>query len=311
MVAVRRVAREMAAQDWLLVGYFVALAIAVASGSGRDKSLSCAMVAFDATILGGAILLVRGGILKDGLASVVYRAGVFVPVFISYFQLRWILPTVTTRSLDGDLHAFDLAVFGVEPAVAWDRFVTPVTTEWFAFFYFGYFFVMGAHIFPFLFLGKDDLLMRHFGLGIFFQFCATHLLYMVVPGFGPYKVLTFVHALDGGTFRDLVMSSVHSAGAQKDIFPSLHTGAPTFLTVFSFLHRDRAPFKYTWPILAFVVSQIIIATMFLRWHWLVDIVAGFSLATTNAIVSRAIVRWEIRRREARGATPIFGRSVWR
>ena len=203
----------------------------------------------------------------------------------------------------------DTSVFGVEPAVAGDRFVTPVTTEWFAFFYFGYFFGMGAHIFPFLFLGKDDLLMRHFALGIFFQFCATHLLYMVVPGFGPYKALTFVHALDGGTFRDLVMSSVHSAGAQKDIFPSLHTGAPTFLTVFSFLHRDRKPFKYTWPILAFVVSQIIIATMFLRWHWLVDIVAGFSLATANALVSRAIVRWEARRREARGSMPIFGPSV--
>jgi membrane-associated phospholipid phosphatase len=299
----------MAAQDWLLVGYFTLLSLAVLSGSGPYLHLSYAMVTVDVAILGAALVLVRGGVVQGGLASFIYRAGVFLPVFISYFQLRWILPTVTTRALDVQLYAFDTSVFGVEPAVAWDRFVNPSTTEWFAFFYFGYFFIMGAHIFPFLFVGKDGVLLRHFALGIFVQFCTTHLLYMVVPGFGPYKVLTFTHALDGGTFRDLVMSSVHSAGAQKDIFPSLHTGAPTFLTVFSFLHRDRVPFKYTWPILAFIVSQIIIATMFLRWHYLIDIIAGFTLATTNAIVTLAIVRREMRAREARGAMPIFGPSL--
>ena len=309
MLGVRRVAREMAAQDWLLVSYVCLLTLAVALGSGPDKNLCYGMVALDATILFTAIVLVRGGMVKGGLASFIYRAGVFIPVLISYFELRWILPTVTTRALDVQLYALDLRVFGVEPAVAWDRFVNPSTTAWFAFLYFGYFFVMGAHIFPFLIFGKDGLLFRHFALGIFVQFCTTHLLYMVVPGFGPHEFLSFVHPLDGGTFRDLVMESVHSAGAQKDIFPSLHTGAPTFLTVFSFMHRDRAPFKYTWPVLAFVVSQIIIATMFLRWHYLIDIVAGFSLATTNGIVSLAVVKWELRRREARGLMPVFGRAM--
>ncbi|CAN5658075.1 hypothetical protein BH09MYX1_BH09MYX1_03400 [soil metagenome] len=309
MFGVRRVAREMAAQDWLLVGYFVILTLAISSGSGEYKRLSFEMAAFDSAILLSAIVLVRGGILRGGVASLVYRAGVFIPVFISYFQLRWILPTVSTHALDANLYAFDTRVFGVEPAVAWDRFVNPSTTEWFSFFYFGYFFIMAAHIFPFLFFGKDGVLLRHFALGIFVQFCATHLLYMVVPGFGPYKFLTFQHDLEGGTFRDLVMASVHSAGAQKDIFPSLHTGAPTFLTVFSFIHRDEKPFKYTWPFLAFAVSQIIIATMFLRWHYLIDIIAGFTLATTNAIVTLAIVKWEMRRRERRGVSPVFGRSI--
>jgi PAP2 superfamily len=309
MLGLWRVVREMAAQDWLLVSYVVGLALAVASGSGPDKGLSIAMVAFDAAILFSAIGLVRGGVVKGGVASILYRGGIFIPVLISYFQLRWILPTVTTRALDVQLFDLDMHVFGVEPAVAWDKFVNPSTTEWFAFFYFGYFFIMAAHIFPFLFFGKDGVMFRHFGLGIFVQFCVTHLLYMVVPGFGPYKVLTFAHALDGGTFRDLVMASVHSAGAQKDIFPSLHTGAPTFLTVFSFMHRRRLPFKYTWFVLAFVVSQIIIATMFLRWHYLIDIVAGFSLAVTNGIVSLAIVKWELRRRETLGKMPVFGRSL--
>ena len=37
--------------------------------------------------------------------------------------------------------------------------------------------------------------------------------------------------------------------------------------------------------------------MFLRWHYLVDIVAGLTLATTAALVSHRIVVREIARRE--------------
>lgn len=305
-----RVQLNMAGHDWLLVAYFVILVMAVASGGGPDRTLSFQMLALDVAILGTTLVLVRGEIVSGGLGSAIYRAGIFIPILISYFQLRWILPTVTTNALDSQLFQFDMRVFGVEPAVAWDRFVNPSTTEWFAFFYFGYFFIMASYIFPFLLFGRDGVLFRHFALGIFVQFCTTHLVYMLVPGFGPYKSLTFVHELDGGTFRDLVMASVHSAGAQKDIFPSLHTGGPTFLTVFSFIHRDKLPFKFTWAPLAFCVSQIIIATMFLRWHYLIDIVAGFTLATSNAYFSLKAVTWEMQRRETRGAMPVFGRSIW-
>ncbi len=306
-----RVLQNMAAHDWLLAVYFCILVIAVASGSGPDKTLSFEMLAFDIAVLTTTILLIRGEVVKAGLGSAIYRAGIFIPILISYFQLRWILPTVTSGALDSQLYHFDLRVFGVEPAVAWDQYVNPITTEWFSFFYFGYFFIMASYIFPFLIFGRDNLLFRHFGLGILVQFCVTHTVYMLVPGFGPYKTLSFVHELNGGTFRDLVMASVHSAGAQKDIFPSLHTGGPTFLTVFSFIHRDKLPFKYTWGPLAFCVSQIIIATMFLRWHYLIDIIAGFTLATSNAIFSLTVVKWELKRREMTGAMPVFGRSLWK
>src|SRR5258708_4466195 len=80
-------------------------------------------------------------------------------------------------------------------------------------------------------------------------------LYAVVPGFGPYHELHFEHELQGGFFWGVVLHGVHSAGALKDIFPSLHTGAPTFFAIFAFVHRKHIVFKYTWPILAFCVLQ--------------------------------------------------------
>jgi membrane-associated phospholipid phosphatase len=90
-----------------------------------------------------------------------------------------------------------------------------------------------------------------------------------------------------------------------DIFPSLHTAAPTAVALFSLRNRKELPFRYTWPLVAFCTVNIIIATMFLRWHYLIDVVVGFALAATGVWLSRPVTRWELARRERLG----YG-AVW-
>ena len=77
------------------------------------------------------------------------------------------------------------------------------------------------------------------------------------------------------------------------------------------MHRRVFPFRFTWPFMAFAATQIILATMFLRWHYLVDIVAGITLATTAAVFSYGIVMWEAGGRDLRGVRPIFTPLAWR
>ena len=98
---------------------------------------------------------------------------------------------------------------------------------------------------------------------------------------------------------------VESAGAQKDIFPSIHTAAPTFAFLFSFHNRSHLPYRYSWPVLGFFVCNIIVATMFLRWHWLLDIVAGIFLAVVAQELSVVGTRWERRRRSELGLQPAW------
>jgi hypothetical protein len=305
---------NLAAQDIHNIVYFALMLIAVltANGPGRDQSIRTVLI--DITCLAVGLALTRGEILRNGSFShgLVYRLTLCLAVFLSYFQLRWILPAVSPHSLDAELLAFDLRVFGYEPAIAWDRYVTPHTTEWFAFFYFGYFFLLSAHVLPIMLLGKDQLRTAHFALGIFIVFCTGHLLYMVVPGWGPYHHLAgqFEHPLEGGLFWRLVRATVDAGGSQKDIFPSLHTATPTYFAIYSYMHRRALPFRFTWPFMAFVATQIIVATMFLRWHYLVDILAGITLATTAALVSYRIVSWETVRRERRRVPAIFTSLDW-
>ena len=306
-----RLGKNLAAQDLVVAGYLTVLAIAVlmAHGAGRETSIRLVTADIVGFVIG--LFLTRGGILRQGSPAnaLVYRLTVFLPVFLSYFQLRWILPAVSPHSLDANLLALDLRLFGVEPALAWDRFVTPYTTEWFAFFYFGYFVLLPLHVLPMMFLAKDTARIAHFSLGIILVVVIGHVLYMLVPGWGPYHHLAshFTHPLEGGTFWHLVQATVQGGGAQKDIFPSLHTALPTYFAIFSYLHRRALPFRYTWPLLAFACSQIILATMFLRWHYLIDIFAGLTLATFAALASHPIVTWEAGHRVRRGVTPIYTR----
>ncbi len=306
---------DLAVQDGVVGGYLLMLLSAVlmcAKGPGRPMAI--ATVLLDLVGFSVGLLLTRGGLVRRGsfVSSVLYRLTVFLPVFLSYFQLRWILPAVSPHSLDAALLALDVRVFGVEPSLAWDRFVTPATTEWFAFFYFGYFFLLSAHLLPMMFAAKSRLRLAHFTLGIILVFCTGQLLYMVVPGWGPYRHLAgqFAHPLEGGLFWRLVRATVDAGGSQKDIFPSLHTAAPTYFATYSFIHRRALPYRLTWPLIAFAATQIVLATMFLRWHYLIDICAGLALGISAAHASFQIVTWERSRRRKAGVRPTFALLDW-
>ncbi len=308
--AVASFVHSFASQDWLLLGYMVALFGALAVGTGHDRSACMVRVAADLGAYLFVLALVRLQVLRWGgpASSLLYRVTLMATLLGTFFQLREILPAVSPRALDSRIYAFDLGVFGVEPSVWLDRFVSPPTTEWFAFFYFLYFLILTVHVLPMLFLWQPhERALARFGVGFLMIFLTAHLLYMVVPGWGPYWYLkgTFQHELQGPVFWPLVREAVDAGGAQKDIFPSLHTAVPTYIAIFSFRHRRLTPFKYTWPVMAFVATQIIVATLFLRWHYLVDVVCGLALAVTASFAGQRIADWEHARRERLGIQPAW------
>jgi hypothetical protein len=299
---------SFASQDWLTIGYLTSLLIALALGKGHGRGPCIVRVSADLGAFVFVLTLVRLQLLRWGAmgTALLYRTAIMATLLASFFQLREILPAVSPWSVDDRIYAFDLRVFGFEPSVSLDAFVTPRTTEWFAFFYFLYFLILTVHVLPML-MQRDEVLLSRFALGILLLFMVAHLLYMAVPGWGPYWYLkgTFQHELQGPTFWPLVRETVDAGGAQKDIFPSLHTAAPTFLALFSVRHRRLLPFRYTWPLIGFLATQIIIATMFLRWHYLVDVVAGLLLATAATVIGQRIADWERARRERLGVQPAW------
>jgi hypothetical protein len=304
-----RLVRELALQDWIVVSYLTVLTLAVGASPASDVRTTC--LGHTASMLGfcvSVLVLVRGGLVRDGFfAPLGYRLAVYGTVQISYFELRELLPLVNPRSLDVALSWIDLKVLHFEPSLFMDRFVTPATTEWFAFYYFGYFALLASHILPMVFFSRRARLVSELGLGMILIYATAHTLYMVVPGYGPVTYLAnrFEHPLPDGFWLRAVLNAVQSGGAQKDIFPSLHTAGPVFMALFSFRHRRELPFKYTWPLVTFFSANIVIATMFLRWHYLIDVLAGLALAVGGQLIAIRFSAREVDRREQTGLQPVW------
>lgn len=302
----RRLLRELAFHDWLVFAYLTTITVvALRVPPSAEQALSAQRMASLLVFFVASLIVVRGGLVKHGfVAPMLYRVALYGTVQLSYFFLARLLPLVNPTTMDEGLYRFDIAAFGFEPAIALDAVVNPLTTEWFAFFYFGYFFLLAVHVIPILLFSRSARMLSEFAVGMLVVFCVGHVVYMLVPGYGPYRALAgeFQNELPHGMWRDMVMATVASGGAQMDIFPSLHTAAPTFVTLYSFQHRDRLPYRYSWPVVAFFAVNIIIATMFLRWHYVIDVVAGLCLASAAFLAARAVTSWELDRRDRLGLT---------
>jgi len=302
-------------QDWLVLGYLAFLNFALVFARGDNVSKSAVQMLSLLCVSATVILSVRAQKFTHGLwAPLAYRLSLQGIVQFSYFFLGTYLPLVNSRSLDPQLHTFDRVFFGFEACIWADHHVTPFATEWFSFFYFCYFFLLLAHSAPIMLFSRNERLLSEFTIGILVLFCVGQALYALVPGFGPVRELAaeFQSRFPRGLWLDSVMRTVASGGAQKDIFPSLHTAAPTFFTLFSFRHRHQVPFKYTWPFVGFFCLNIICATMFLRWHWVIDVAAGLTLAGVGFWLGVALTERELRRRRFQmlpASFPQFG--SWR
>ena len=302
---------RISVNDWLVLGYLTLLDTAILA-SDRDGPARNQAILEMSTLLGVffivVVVLIRGGFLRQPVITpLAFRLCHFGGIQIPYFFMRGFLPIVNPGSLDLELHQVGTRLFGLEPALAMERWISSGATEWFAFFYYGYFFVLALHILPILFLSRNPRLLSEFSLGLLLVLTIGQSLYLVVPGYGPANVVPtlFATELPPGVWWNLVRQLVESAGAQKDIFPSIHTAAPSFILLFSFHNRAHLPYRYTWPLVAFFVFNIIVATMFLRWHWLVDIVAGLCLALFAFLGSVYGTRWESRRRSRLGVPPAW------
>ncbi len=276
----RQLVQNFAIQDWIAFAFHIYLTTRIYLA---PDSLESEMGRFWQSILffmtATTIVLVRGRMIPAGwFRALIYRVVMFGGVAGSYFGLKWVLPGLAPELLDMELMQIDIAVLGFTPAVWMSKWNTYAVTEWLSFFYWSYFFILGLMTLPWLFLARGKMLIELM-LGATIVCCFGHSLYTLVPGVGPYAAIEFSEPLNGGVFLAMVMATVESAGAVLDIFPSLHTAYPTFFALWSFSNRKHRIVKWVWPILAFFSLNIVVSTMFLRWHWAIDVVAGLMLST--------------------------------
>ena len=245
------------------------------------------------TVTTCTILLTRGEVLKAGpIRSWLYRLGMFAPVVLSYFEMRFLLTGIQPVLMDHELYAFDRALLGETPAVWLARFNTPAVIEWFGFFYYGYFFLMGAMLIPTAIFDKGKRQIELL-VGAVIVGCVGHSLYTLVPGAGPHATIEFAEPIHGGFFWQQILDTISRGGAFLDIFPSLHTAYPVLYALHAYGNRDSKPFNKLWPLIAIFAAHMVVATLLLRWHWFVDVLAGLALAVAARQIGVFVAKREI------------------
>ena len=110
---------------------------------------------------------------------------------------------------------------------------------------------------------------------------------MLVPATGPAIAFPslFHHALSGSTYENIT-GLIDTARAPRDVFPSLHVG----ISFVVWLYAWRNSRRLFW-ILAPLILSLWVSTIYLRYHYLVDCLAGFILA----LLSYWLANWMFKR----------------
>jgi len=298
---------NFAIQDWGALAFHAYMTTRVLlAPDSPDATIARRFSAVLLLITVTALALTRGELFKSQRArALVYRIGLFAPMPGSYFALKHLLPALQPHLLDDALHHLDVLVLGQTPSVWLAQFNTPHVVEWFSFFYYSYFWLLALVLLPSLFLDHGRRFLELM-LGGFIVCACAHIGYTLVPGAGPHAAIHFAEPIHGGFWWGQVERTVAAAGAQFDIFPSLHTGYPAFFAIHFFLNRRERPYRYTWPILTFFSLNIMVATLLLRWHWAIDVGAGLTLAFVAQRVAHHLSAREL----ARGADGDPRQPVW-
>jgi len=300
-------AQNLATQDVIAVAFhaYLFLCVSIAPDS-PDATVARRLALALLVTTACSLVLTRGEVIRGQRArALTYRLGLFAPMVLSYFQMRALLPALQPDLMDHRLFTIDLWLLGTTPAVWMEVWNVEPVVEWLSFFYYTHFFVMTLMLGPSLFLGTGRR-MQELMAGALLVTAVGHFLYTIVPGAGPYATIAFDQPLQGGFWWNQVELTVATAGAQLDIFPSLHTAWPAYFTLHAFAYRDTQPFRWAWPVLGFVAVNIIIATMFLRWHWFIDVAAGLLLAVAARRFAVALAS----REELRGSLYDARQPVW-
>ncbi len=212
----------------------------------------------------------------------------FLLVLMMYYSL-WGDATHLIVRADRDhlLIAWDQRLFGVQASVAFERFISPALTGWMSFAYF--FHLLNIPIVAcFVYLRRPRTHFREMMCGVMVICFFGILGYLLVPAIGPLYTLRDRYTVPLTEPLAIFHSQVDFmdfARIRRDVFPSLHTGMSFLVWLYAYRNSPRL----FWILAPFILS-LWVSTVYLRYHYLVDVFAGLLLAPLSFLLSNWLFR---------------------
>lgn len=249
------------------------------------------------------LLILQAGVAAGrgrGLPKIVAAFFPLVPVLGIYDSLRFI-PELNPGDRDDLLMSIDRAVLGGDASLWLERISTPWLTDLLQVAYLVY------YVLPFVLLGtlycrqarlaKEPGPAREHARA--FDLCVVALLlshylaftgYMAIPALGPRFALasTYRTGLTGLLVAEPIRHCLDALeGTMRDAFPSGHVSAALLSIHYMFRFMPRL----AWCALP-AVFFMIFATLYLRYHYAADILAGGMLAALCALLAPRLIGYQ-------------------
>lgn len=153
---------------------------------------------------------------------------------------------------------------------------------------FGFAFVLVFPIIAYLLLPTQRYL-KELLVAYMINYGAGTVFYTLFIAYGPRRALPTEVAQPMFEEFPEIMTLTAAINTSSNVFPSLHTSMAMTVLLFAWWTREHYP-RWLWICGVFVVS-IIISTMYLGIHWLIDVVAGMVLALASVYLARRFVAW--------------------
>jgi hypothetical protein len=264
----------------LLLGIATSLALVVRTG--KFVLVAGEVTAGTFALLCAAILLKATSPLhvKTRLAL----AAGFVLWF--YFAIVRIVPQLALPLQDRLLHDLDLTCFGVTPAVICAAIAVPSLSDVLSLCYLSfhaYLVVAFMHA-----LSQPAWFAVRCLRPILIGYAVGFVFYMSLPAVGPALAFPelFSAPLQGGLPFRFNTAVVNSGSSVYDVFPSLHVFIACLL-----LHHDWRYCRNRFWIMSGPACGLVLSTVYLRFHYGIDLIAGFGLFLLFVATS-----WKLHRR---------------
>jgi membrane-associated phospholipid phosphatase len=181
---------------------------------------------------------------------------------------------VNPHTADTVLSKMDAALLGNQASLLLEPWINPWVTDFLCLVYFSYVFTLPG-VALYFYLVKEKMIFRRVMMGYLTLMLMGITSYLLVPAVGPESFFAnqYTRELNGHPVIHGVDYIMRAGRVGYDCFPSLHVGIPLLL---SFYLRDYRK-KLFIPALAYV-ALMCCATIYLRYHYIVDVIASFVYA---------------------------------
>jgi membrane-associated phospholipid phosphatase len=207
----------------------------------------------------------------------------FLVILLMYYSL-WGDAThlLVPQDRDRELIILDQRLFGFQASLAVQRFITPPRTAWMEFSYF--FHVLNIPIVAcFVYLYRPRPRFREMMSGLMVVTFLGLLGYLLVPAIGPMYTLHDLYTVPLSQPISLFnqqLEFMDFARIHRDVFPSMHVAISFLVWIYAF--RNSRPLFW---VLSPLILSLWVSTIYLRYHYLVDVAAGFVLAPASFLLA--------------------------